>query len=129
MWQRGFLIMVCGLVALGCGRCEKSVMTDGRMVVPDITQRRAQFVETFLTAQVSHLSDGDREALSHLVAAAREVDEIFRVQAWEGNPALAVEISSHNGRDVEAVQDYYRIMNGPWDRLVDFEPFLGKKID
>ena len=60
MWQRGFLIMVCGLVVLGCGRCEKSVMTDGLMVVPDILQRRAQFVETSLTAQVSHLSDGDR---------------------------------------------------------------------
>jgi len=127
MWQRGFLIMVCGLVALGCGRCEKPVMMDGLTVVSDIAQRRAQFVETSVTADVSHLSAGDREALSHLVAAAREVDEIFRLQAWAGNPGLAVEVSSHNGRDVEAVQDYYRIMYGPWDRLAHHEPFLGDR--
>ncbi|MBD3871461.1 MAG: hypothetical protein IFK91_00895 [Acidobacteria bacterium] len=100
---------------------------DGLTVVSDIAQRRAQFVETSVTADVSHLSAGDREALSHLVAAAREVDEIFRLQAWAGNPGLAVEVSSHNGRDVEAVQDYYRIMYGPWDRLAHHEPFLGSR--
>ena len=128
MWQRGFLIMVCGLVALGCGRCEKPVMTDGLTVVSDIAQRRTQFVETSVTADVSHLSDGDRDALSHLVAAAREVDDIFRMQAWAGNPGFAVEVSSYDGTDGEAVRDYYRIMYGPWDRLAHHEPFLGDRL-
>ena len=127
MWQRGFLIMVCGLVALGCGRCERPVVTDGLMVVSDIAERRAQFVETSVTADVSHLSAGDREALLHLVAAAREVDEIFRLQAWAGNPALAAEVGAYEGADAQAVQDYYRIMYGPWDRLAHRESFLGDR--
>jgi hypothetical protein len=125
MWRRGFLVLLFGLIVAGCGRCEKPVTTGGLTVVSDIAERRAQFVETSVTADVSHLSAGDRAALDHLVAAAREVDEIFHLQAWSGNPGLASEVDSYTGADAQAVKDYYRIMYGPWDRLVHFEPFLG----
>ena len=95
------------------------------MVATDIFERRAQFVEQSLTADVSHLSEGDREALTYLVAAARAMDEIFRLQAWAGNPDFAPEVAALEGDGAEAAQDYYRIMYGPWDRLVHHEPFLG----
>jgi len=98
------------------------------MVANDIVDRRAQFVETPLTADVSHLSDGDREALKHLVAAAREMDEIFRLQAWAGNPDFAAEVAALTGDGADAARDYYRIMYGPWDRLVHHEPFLGDAV-
>ena len=42
----------------------------GLEVAADIDSRRAQFVQKELSADVSHLSDGDRAALKHLVAAA-----------------------------------------------------------
>ena len=125
MWQRSVLIVVCGLMALSCGQRQAAAPAEGLLVAPDIAARRAQFVEQELSAGVSHLSDGDRAALSHLVAAAREIDEIFRLQAWTGNPGLAVDVAAYEGAHAQAVKDYYRIMYGPWDRLLHFEPFLG----
>jgi len=91
-------------------------------VVADIEARRAQLVPQELTADVSHLSPGDRVALQHLVDAARAMDDIFWQQAWRGNDELAPQVA---GLDSEAARDYYRIMYGPWDRLADLEPFLG----
>ena len=128
MWQRGVMVFLCGLVVLGCGQHEGSRTGDGLMVASDIVERRAQFVEQSLTADVSHLSEGDREALTHLVAAAQAMDEIFRLQAWAGNPDFAPQVAALDGDGAEAAQDYYRIMYGPWDRLVHYEPFLGDTV-
>ncbi len=97
MWQRGMMVVLCSLLVLGCGQQESASREGGLQVVSDIEERRAQFVETSLTADVSHLSDGDREALSHLVAAARSMDEIFRLQAWAGNLDFAAEVTALEG--------------------------------
>jgi len=125
MWQRGLLIVMCGLATLGCARRQTASPEEGLLVVSDIAARRAQFVEQELSADLSHLSQGDRQALRHLVQAAGAIDEIFRVQAWSGNLELASGVDSYTGADAQVVKDYYRIMYGPWDRLVHFEPFLG----
>jgi len=125
MWQRGVVIVVCGLAVLGCGQRQPASPEEGLLVAPDIAARRAQFAVQELGADVSHLSQGDREALRHLVQAAGAMDEIFRVQAWSGNPGLASKVGSYTGAEAKAVKDYYRMMYGPWDRLLHFEPFLG----
>jgi hypothetical protein len=127
MWQRGAMVFLCGLMVLGCGQRDDSPPGEGLYIVGDIAERRAQFVEQPLTADVSHLSTGDREALKHLVEAARAMDEIFRLQAWAGNPVFAPEVAALNGEGAEAARDYYRIMYGPWDRLVHNEPYLGEQ--
>ena len=128
MWQRGMMVVLCSSLVFGCGQQESAPREGGLQVVSDIEERRAQFVETSLTADVSHLSDGDREALSYLVAAARSMDEIFRLQAWAGNLDFAAEVAALEGDGVQAARDYYRIMYGPWDRLVHYEPFLGDTV-
>ncbi|MCW8985039.1 MAG: hypothetical protein OQK55_06825, partial [Thermoanaerobaculales bacterium] len=92
------------------------------MVADDIIERRAQFVERSLTADVAHLSAGDHQALIHLVEAARAMDEIFWLQAWAGNPEFEPGVVALEGEGAEAARDYYRIMYGPWDRLVHYEP-------
>jgi hypothetical protein len=125
MWQRRVVIVVVGLAALGCGQRQPASPEEGLLIAPDIAARRAQFVVQELGADLSHLSQGDREALRHLVQAAGAIDEIFRVQAWSGNPGLASEVDSYTGANAQAVKDYYRIMYGPWDRLLHHEPFLG----
>jgi hypothetical protein len=125
MWQRSALAVLCGVIAFGCGQPEDASVTNDLSVVPDIAGRRAQFVQRDLVADVTHLSQGDRTALAHLVAAGRAVDEIFKLQAWAGNPELAPLVAGLEGVDGKAAQDYYRIMYGPWDRLTHYEPFLG----
>jgi hypothetical protein len=127
MWRRGVMILLCSLMVLGCGQRDGSPPREGLYVVGDIAERRAQFVEEQLTADVSYLSAGDRQALQHLVEAARAIDEIFKVQAWVGNPEFAPGVAALEGQGAEAARDYYRIMYGPWDRLQHFEPFLGDR--
>jgi hypothetical protein len=121
------LAVLCGLAILSCAKPDGLHPGEGIEIVNDIVERRAQFVRQSLTADISHLTDGDREALKHLVRAARSVDEIFRLQAWAGNPEFAPKVAKLAGEGAEAARDYYRIMYGPWDRLVHFEPFLGDR--
>jgi hypothetical protein len=127
MWRRVVPVILCGLAVWGCAGRADGPPARRLVVAPDIGDRRAQFVEHELTADVSHLSEGDRQALRHLVAAARAVDEIFWLQAWAGNPELAEAVAAYEGGDADAVKDYYRIMYGPWDRLTHHEPFLGDR--
>jgi hypothetical protein len=127
MWRRGAMVFLCSLVVLGCGQQERPKPGRGLKVVNDIVERRAQFVEQSLTADVAHLSEGDRQALKHLVEAARAIDEIFRLQAWAGNPEFVPDVVALDGEGADAARDYYRIMYGPWDRLHHYEPFIGEQ--
>jgi hypothetical protein len=121
------MVFLCGLMVLGCGQREGSPPGEGLQVVSNIAERRAQFVEQSLSADVSHLSAGDRKALKHLVEAARAMDEIFWLQAWAGNPGFSPDVMALEGDGAAAAQNYYRIMYGPWDRLVHNEPYLGEQ--
>ena len=119
------------VVAIGIGllaACQQQAPEQGAgelEVVPDIEARRARFVRQVLEVDVSHLDEGDRRALGDLVEAARAMDEIFKLQAWRENPEMAARVAGLSGPSSEAARDYYRIMYGPWDRLEDFEPFIG----
>jgi hypothetical protein len=127
MWNRLSPVMLCGAMLLSCGGSGGPMPEGDLEIASDISERRLQFEKRELTADVSHLSDGDRQALKHLVAAARSIDEIFTLQAWAGNPEFARQVDSLAGKGADAAKEYYRIMYGPWDRLVHFEPFLGSR--
>lgn len=118
------LLVALSLVA-ACAAPPTETPANGLRVADDIVARRAKFVPHELTADLSYLSDGDRSALSHLVVAAHAVDEIYRLQAWAGNPSFAPEVAALTGPGADAARDYYRIMYGPWDRLEGLEPFIG----
>ncbi len=118
-----FTLLAC-VALVGCGRPAGDTLD----VVDDIAARRERFVPQTLTANIGHLSEQDREALGYLVEAARAIDEIFRLQAWQGNPELAPRVAGYAGPNAQAVTDYYRIMYGPWDRLEELEPFIGRDL-
>lgn len=127
MWRFGAVIVI-GLWAMSaCAPAEGPESTEGLVIAPDIVERRARFVEQVIAAEVSHLSDGDREALRRLVRASLAVDEIFALQAWVENPEFARRVAALAGPGAEAAGDYYRIMVGPWDRIDGYAPFLGRQ--
>lgn len=93
--------------------------------MPDIRERLAQYKPTPLSADLSDLAPGDRQALAKLAEAARLMNEIFFRQVWTGNPDLARSLESRTGAEVEAAHEYFRLNFGPWDRLAEMEPFVG----
>ena len=96
-------------------------------IVPDIEQRLAQFAPVPLEADLSALTPEDRRVLDLLVAAARQMDQIFLRQAWVGNPDLQRAMAGWQGREAEAARAYFAIQYGPWDRLDESKPFLGDR--
>jgi hypothetical protein len=119
--------LITGLLAvavgIACSPSEKASNESdaiGVMVRSDIGERLARYAPTELEADLSGVPEGEVEVLRELVQAARVMDEIFLVQAWQRNPELREAIAGEN----DDVRTYFRINFGPWDRLDEMEPFV-----
>jgi len=119
------IVMVAGLA--GCARKAAPPAGGTLTIAPDVAERRARFVPMEMGTDLSVLSEGDRVALDHLVRAAHLVDRVFFRQAWAQNPEFEHRVEALTGPLAAPAKAYYRIMEGPWDRLEGFAPFLGNR--
>lgn len=71
-----------------------------------------------LEADLSGLSDNQRRILGLLIEAAREMDAIFKVQAYGNLDSLLATIED------PGLRRFVEINYGPWDRLDGNRPFL-----
>jgi len=94
-------------------------------IAADVEQRLGRLAPTEIRADLAALSPRDREALAEIIAAARELDPIFRRQVWSGTAALEAELARARGARADAARAYFRRMQGPWDRLDGDRPFVG----
>ncbi len=121
------ILALCGMV-LGVMACES--MSSGERgvgalrIAADIEDRLAKFVPTSIEADLSELAEWERQVLTHLIAASDYMDEIFRRQAWEGNPGLSEKLARSKAPRAAAAREYLRLSYGPWDHL-DESPFIG----
>ncbi len=81
----------------------------------------AQYAPTDLVADAAALPEGERAVLVEILKASALIDEIFLRQAAGDQPALQAEAADAG----DATANYYRINFGPWDRLAEYQPFLG----
>ena len=124
--SRTILIGVLTMTLAACGGATEEATPGekeaGLHVAADVETRLAQFAPTELEADIAHLPDSEKEALGHLLAAARLMDEIFLRQVSTDNPALRDRVALLP----DAAQMYFDINFGPWDRLAELEPFIGE---
>jgi hypothetical protein len=78
----------------------------------------AQYDTVKLTADLSHLSDSDRQMLPLLIQAAQEMDSIFWLET--AGPVDSV-LGAINDPDLKRLA---RINYGPWERLNNDRPFV-----
>lgn len=83
-----------------------------------------RFAPTEITADISHLSEGDRQALAKIIEAAKLLDPLFLRQVWSGNEALQQKLAADTSPEGKARLHYFRINAGPWSRLDHNEPFI-----
>lgn len=93
-------------------------------VSTDLEAKVARFAPTEITADIAHLSSGDRRALKKLIEAGRLMDEIFLRQVWSGNVALLDRLKADTSPEGALKRRYFWINFGPWSRLDDDEPFI-----
>src|ERR1700720_1989830 len=120
------LTALIGMTALA-GPVKESARAAEVRPVADRGRRVAQFVPTPLSADLSALGEQERRALAELVEAARPLDQIFLRQSWAGNPELRDQLAAYRGPHAAATLAYFDINFGPWDRLAEWQPFVGDR--
>jgi hypothetical protein len=105
------------LLAAGTAACSSQ---DKQAAEPMTTSDSllAQYDTVKLTADLSHLSDSDRQMLPLLIQAAQEMDSIFWLET--AGPVDSV-LGAINDPDLKRLA---RINYGPWERLNNDRPFV-----
>ena len=83
-----------------------------------------QFVLTPLSADISQLSERDRQALVKVIEAGRVMNDIFRRQLWNGNDQLPEQLRRDETPLGEARLRLFQIYQGPWSGLDAQRAFL-----
>jgi hypothetical protein len=90
----------------------------------ELSTKIARFAPTDITADISALPPGERQALAHLIRAAQVMDALFLEQAWAGNDALLMSLLRDETEAGRARLHYFLINKGPWSRLDHNEAFV-----
>lgn len=89
-----------------------------------LTVMSARYAPVALTADVTHLSAGDRQAIAKLVEAAKLVDVLQLRQRWSGNEALWAALKKDKSKLGQARLNYFWINKGPWSVLDAHASFM-----
>lgn len=128
------VVAVIGMLAMLAG-CGKSIKSEEEMekahqgVIPagealtsdqdtDVAQRLSIYAPVTLTADISHLSEKEKQMLPLLFDAAAIMDDIFWQQTIGNKDAFLARIKDENAKQ------FALINYGPWDRLNGNNPFI-----
>ena len=92
----------------------------------------ARLAPVDIRVDLSALPKNEREALAHLVRAARITDALFLRQVWAGNEALLLKLMEDTTLLGQTRLKAFLIDKGPWSRLdldAPFIPGIGEKPD
>lgn len=100
--------------------CENKQTT--KQVTTDVTSEIDKKLETYttvkLTADLSQLSEKERQMIPILIEAASLMDDIFWYEAYGDKKAFLGSLTD------PSYKSYAMINYGPWDRLDDNKPFI-----
>ena len=106
----------------------------GEIRIPPEVQRlnamSARLAPVDIRVDLSCLPANERQALAHLVRAARITDALFLRQVWAGNEALLLKLMEDTTLLGQARLNAFLVDKGPWSRLdleAPFIPGIGEK--
>ena len=114
------LVLIASTTLTACG--EKTTTphaTVSHTVLPDAVNRLNIYKEVTLSADLSNLSEHQKQVISLLIDASKIIDDIYWQQAY-GQPKNAFLASIKS----EQARHFAEINYGPWDRLNSNKPFL-----
>ena len=82
------------------------------------------FAPVEIGADLSRLPDSERQALTHIIAAARMMDGLFLQQVWAGNPSMLLSLLNDDSAAAPATLDFFLLNKGPWSRIEDNRRFV-----
>jgi hypothetical protein len=129
--------MMLSVMILAVSSCQQPQKTEAEMemnyngIIPggeaftaapaeNLAARLNSYAPFDLTADISHLSDKEKQILSILFDVADIMDELFWMQTVGPKDAFLAKIQD------EQLKKFALINYGPWDRLNGNEPFIGQ---
>ena len=116
-WVPATLLFAFSLAASADPGSAQDVAEDDGPTMQDLVDQYAVFR---LEADLSHLSENDRQVVRLLIEAAQPMDGVFWQQA-HGDREAALALAEGD----EATRRFIEINYGPWDRLRGDGPFVG----
>ncbi|KAJ2077001.1 hypothetical protein H4R24_005385 [Coemansia sp. RSA 988] len=92
-----------------------------------VRERLDNYKPTELRADLSHLTNGDKQALVKLADVADLLDAVYYRQIWSGATQLREQLKANAANGADEARDTYKLFElfrGPWDRNMDNEPFV-----
>ncbi|KAJ2884621.1 hypothetical protein H4R27_001975 [Coemansia aciculifera] len=91
-----------------------------------IHERLSNYKPTELRADLSHLTDGDKQALVKLADVSDLLNSAYYQQIWTGAPRLRQQLieEAANNKQAAARLKLFELFRGPWDRSFENEPFI-----
>ena len=126
--MKNILIPLLMAAAVGSACAATPAATPATPATPataaQLTAMSARYAPVALTADVTHLSAGDRQAIAKLVEAAKLVDVLQLRQRWSGNEALWAALKKDKSKLGQARLNYFWINKGPWSVLDAHASFM-----
>ncbi len=112
------LLLITGALS-ACGDNNELTNSSAVNLLPEYQNRLDIYKTVTLSANLSHLSDNQKQMLSLLIEASDIIDGLFWQQAFgQDKTSFLASISN------EKVREFARINYGPWDRLNGDKAFL-----
>jgi hypothetical protein len=133
------LIPVISLLLFSCGkRAEKPETKKEELAVTKVEsdiikdyenievvkKQSAKFVPVDIMYDSSVLKDNEKKALQLIVKAAQCMDKIFLSQVYSKNAVILKALKENGNPDYKVLKKFFKINFGPFDRLLDHEPFI-----
>ena len=107
------------LLSLGC-----AAWLGAAMSAQQGTTMSRLFTPVEIGADLSALPGSEREALAHIVDAARIMDGLFLEQVWAGNPSMLLSLLGDQSAVGPARLDFFLLNKGPWSRIEENRRFV-----
>ena len=107
------------MMTIGCNKPKQEVHEPSALTI-----MINRFAPTEITAEVSKLSPGDRQALDKLIQAAALMDKIYTRQLWSGNEAFRTKLEADTSPEGRERLRYFNITRGPWSGLDHNKAFI-----
>ncbi|GJM32467.1 MAG: hypothetical protein DHS20C18_14680 [Saprospiraceae bacterium] len=116
-----YLLFLSLCTLLACTNTPKENAEETTESQPEMTEMQAKlakYVSVKLTADLGHLSDGQRQMVGKLIDAGDIMNELFWYEAYGDKEELL------NSIEDEDTKKFVEINYGPWDRLDGNKPFV-----
>ncbi|QOL25783.1 Zn-dependent hydrolase [Thalassotalea sp. LPB0316] len=113
------MLIVAGTALTGCGQADNAAQKAQYQIVPEYQNRLDIYEPVTLSADLSHLTDNQKQLISLLIEASDIMDDLFWQQAFgQDKDSFLAGIAD------EKLRQFAAINYGPWDRLNGDKPFL-----